>query len=112
MTMGLKEAVTKFVEKVEDLATLEVITYTGTLEQAVDPQTGAINWSAFKPSSGSLTMIAATRIQADYDTVNFRASGATSDEDLLRLHQAACESAQNGRLALVKMFAGAIGLGR
>ncbi|MEZ4449615.1 MAG: hypothetical protein R3B09_09050 [Nannocystaceae bacterium] len=109
--MGLKDAVAKFTEKVEDLTTLEVTTYTGSLEQAIDPQTGAINWSAFKPTQGALTMVAATRIAADFDTVNFRASGAAADDDLIRLHQAACESAQSGRLALIKMFSGALGLG-
>lgn len=108
--MGLKESVTKFAAKIEDLSSLEVLTYTGKLEHAVDPKTGEIDWEAFKPTSGTLVLAAATRVAADQDTVNFRASDrAALSEDVLALHKAAVESAQNGRLALLTMFRGVLG---
>jgi hypothetical protein len=109
--MGLKEAVNNFAEKIEDLSSLEVLTYTGTLEQAIDPKTGAIDWDAFKPTRGALVLAAATRVSADQDTINFRASdaGRAGFTELLALHQAAVESAQNGRVALLRLFRGLVG---
>lgn len=109
--MGLKEAVANFAAKIEDLSTLEVLTYTGNLEKAIDPNTGEIDWNAFKPTSGTLVLAAATRVHADHDTVNFRASGAGGQAEfaeLLALHRAAVESAQSGRIALLNLFRGAL----
>lgn len=108
--MGLKESVTKFAAKIEDLSTLEVLTYTGKLEHAIDPKTGELDWDAFKPTSGTLVLAAATRVSADQDTVNFRASDkSTLTDDVLALHKAAVESAQSGRLALLTAFRGVLG---
>ncbi len=109
--MSLKSALNELSNAVKDLATLEVSTYTGTLEQAVDPQTGELNWDAFKPK-GDLTLVASTRVNADYDTVNFRASDTDGEklQELLQLHKTAVESAQNGRLAIINMFKSALGL--
>ena len=109
--MGLKEAVANFAAKIEDLSTLEVLTYTGNLERAIDPNTGEIDWNAFKPTSGTLVLAAATRVHADHDTINFRASGGAGQPDfaeLLALHRAAVESAQSGRVALLNLFRGAL----
>jgi hypothetical protein len=108
--MGIQEAVTKFAAKVEDLSTLEVLTYTGKLEHAIDSKTGELDWNAFKPTSGVLTLAAATRISADYDTVNFRASDSPTAgaDNVLALHKAAVESAQSGRVALLGLFRGLI----
>lgn len=108
--MSLSDAINKFAAKIEDLTTLEVTTYTGTLSQALTDG-GEIDWDKFKPSSGELLMVAATRISADFDTVNFRAQMATNDQlkDLLLVHQAAVETAQNGRLGLLKMFTNKLG---
>ncbi len=109
--MSLKSALTELSNAVNDLATLEVSTYTGSLEQAVDPKTGDLDWKAFKPQ-GKLTLVASTRVSADYDTVNFRASDTDSErlDELLQLHKTAVESAQNGRLAIINMFKSALGL--
>lgn len=108
--MGLKESVTNFAAKIDDLSTLEVLTYTGKLEHAIDSTTGQIDWKAFKPSSGTLVLVAATRVHADQDTINFRASGVAPDDfaDLIALHRAAVESAQNGRIALLNLVRGAL----
>lgn len=108
--MGLKEAVANFAAKIEDLSTLEVLTYTGKLEHVLDPTTGEIDWKHFKPSSGALTLAAATRVHADQDIINFRASGVAGEDwqELVALHKAAVESAQAGRVALLSVFRGAL----
>lgn len=108
--MSLKEAVEKFVQGVEDLAVLEITTYTGTLEQAIGENTGQIDWSKFTPTSGTLILGAATRISPDLDMVNFRANHTDIDdpETLYKLHQSAVESAINGRMALLQLFKGVI----
>ncbi len=109
-TMGIRDAIKKFSDEIQDLSTLTVTTYTGTLSQVIDSDSGEIDWDKFKPSSGELTMVAATRISADYDTVNFRAALAGIDnlDDLLQLHRMAVETAQNGRAGLVKLLTGTV----
>lgn len=108
--MSLKDAIKKFTDSVSDLSSLEVLTYTGKIEQLVNPSTGQISWEEFKPTSGKLTLVAATLIRADQDMINFRASDVEQGDlkALLELHATALESAQNGRLALVKMFSSLI----
>ncbi len=108
--MGIRDALQKFSDEIKDLSTLTVTTYTGTLSQAIDSETGEIDWDKFKPGSGELTMVAATRINADFDTVNFRAALAGKDNynDMLALHQAAVETAQSGRAGLLKLVSGLI----
>jgi len=108
--MGLKDALKKFSDEVKDLSTLTVTTYTGTLTQAIDAETGEINWDKFRPDSGELKMIAATQIKADYDTVNFRAAAAEGDNvaEMILVHQAAVETAQNGRASLLKLLSGTL----
>ncbi|MCA9636944.1 MAG: hypothetical protein KC420_13035, partial [Myxococcales bacterium] len=103
--MSFKDAIAKFTDEVKDLSSLQVTTYTGSLEEAIG-EGGEINWEAFKPTSGKLVLAAATLVKADYDTVNFRSGDKSLENigDLLELHQSAVESAQNGRLAMVKMF--------
>lgn len=109
--MSLKDAIKKFTDSVNDLSSLEVLTYTGKLEQLIDASTGQINWEEFKPKSGKLTLVAATLIRADHDMINFRAGEVEQGDlkSLLELHSAALESAQNGRLALIKMFSSLVG---
>jgi hypothetical protein len=108
--MSLKEVVAKYTESIKDLTNLEVTTYTGKLEQVIDSATGQLKWDEFKPGSGKLVLVAATLIRPNHATVNYRA-GALEAGDLkalTELHQAAVESAQNGRLALAKLFAGLV----
>lgn len=106
--MSLKEAIIKFTDSVKDLTNLEVTTYSGTLEQLVDPSTGQIRWDDFRPTNGKLVLVAATLVRANFNMVNFRTSAIEQGDlkALLDLHLAAVESAQNGRLALARMFAG------
>lgn len=108
--MSLKDAIIKFTDSIKDLSNLEVTTYSGKLEQLVDPNTGQIRWDEFKPTNGKLVLVAATLIRADLDMVNFRAEALDQGDlkALTDLHMAAVESAQNGRLALARMCAGLI----
>ncbi len=111
--MSLTDAVEKFNNTIQNLSSLEVTTYTGSLSQIIDSNTGEIDWDKFKPNSGELVLVAATRIQADYDTISFLANDAENIGDidrLLELHQGAVESAQAGRLALLHLFPGLLGL--
>jgi hypothetical protein len=111
--MSLKDAIKKFSDSVADLTNLEVTTYTGKLEQVVDATTGQLKWDEFKPSNGKLVLVAATLVRPNQDTVNFRA-GEIEHGDLKALtdlHVAAVESAQNGRLAMTKMFSGLLPTG-
>jgi hypothetical protein len=106
--VSLKDAVTKFTESVTDLTNLEVTTYTGRLEEAIDANTGQIKWNEFKPGSGKLVLVAATLVRPNLDTVNFRAAELDHGDlpGLFQLHVAAVESAQNGRLAMAKLLTG------
>lgn len=106
--MSIKDAIKKFADSVSDLTNLEVTTYSGKLEQAIDASTGQLRWDSFKPNNGKLSLVAATLIRPNMNTVNFRAEALEQGDikALMELHQAAVESAHNGRLALVKMFSG------
>lgn len=106
--MSAKEAVREFFDAISDLTSLEVTTYTGTLAEAVDAETGQIQWDSFKPTEGKLVLAAATLIRPNLHTVNFQAESLEKGdlEALQKLHMAAVESAQKNRLALAKMLAG------
>src|SRR5687767_1878491 len=103
--MGLKEAIKKFTDGITELTDLEVTTYTGKLEQAVDAATGKIRWDEFKPTSGKLVLAAATLVRPNFNTVNFRSEEVQAGDmkAIIELHMAAVASARNGRMALVKM---------
>lgn len=111
--MSLKDTIKKFSDSISDLTNLEVTTYTGKLEQVVDATTGQIKWDEFKPTSGKLVLVAATLVRPNLDTVNFHADKLDQGDlkALLDLHQAAVESAHNGRLALLKAFSGLLPAG-
>ncbi len=106
--MSLKDAIKKFTDSIVDLSNLEIITYTGKLEQVVDATTGQLKWNELKPSNGKLVLAAATLVWPNLNTVNFRASDSEAGDfkALIELHTAAVDSARNGRMALVKMFSG------
>ncbi|MFO0591035.1 MAG: hypothetical protein U0441_26055 [Polyangiaceae bacterium] len=106
--MSLKDTLKKFTDGIADITNLEVTTYTGTLEQAVNKETGKIRWEDFKPDSGELVLVAATLVRPNHDTVNFRAQEAEHGQlsALFELHAAATESATAGRVTLVKMLLG------
>ena len=108
--MSLKDALKKFTDSIADLSNLEITTYTGKLEQAVDATTGQIKWDDFKPTSGKLSLVAATLVRPNLNTVNFRAAEAEGADlkSLLDIHPAAVDSARTGRMAVLKIFMGLI----
>lgn len=110
--MKAKEAAEQFFNSITDLTSLEVLTYTGQLEQVVDKETGQIDWEAFKPTQGELVLALATRVRPNFHTVNYRAEklDPADMEALSKLHFAAVESAQNGRNALAKMMMSLVGV--
>lgn len=112
--MSAKDFIQKFIDGISDTVNLEVYTYTGKLEQAVDAETGEIQWDSFKPTSGELVLVAATLVRPNLHTVNYRAEKLEQGDlaALTELHMAAVESARNGRLALVKMLAGLVSAGQ
>ena len=61
--MSFKDVISKFTDSVKDVTSLQITTYTGTLEQVVNAQTGQIQWDQFKPTAGKLVLVAATMIQ-------------------------------------------------
>lgn len=104
--MRAKQAVEEFLDSVSDLTSLEVLTYTGRLEQVVDAKTGKIDWEAFKPTEGTLVLALATMVRPNLHTINYRADKLDSAdmEALSKLHFAAVDSAQSSRLAFAKML--------
>lgn len=104
--MSVRDALKRLSDSVIDLSNLEVTTYTGKLDQAIDASTGQIKWDEFHPASGKLTLVAATLVRPNLNTVNFRASDVLGADNrvLLELHNAAVDSARNGRMALLRMF--------
>jgi hypothetical protein len=106
--MSLKDAIHRFVDGVSDLTNLEVTTYSGKLEQVIDGKTGQLRWEEFRPGNGQLVLVAATLVRPNHSTVNYRASELepANLKALTELHAAAVETAQNGRMAMVKMFLG------
>ena len=71
--MSLKDAIKKFTDSVSDPDQPEVTTYSGKLEQVIDAGTGQLKWDSFKPNNSKLTLVAATLIRPNMNTVNFRA---------------------------------------
>lgn len=93
----------------EDLTTVEVLTFSGSLSEVIkkDAQgnsTGKIDWDSMKKFelTGELKLAAATRIDVDYDVINFRAD-ALSDE-LRTLHEGAVTTSLEARRAFLDMF--------
>ncbi|MFN8397051.1 MAG: hypothetical protein U0176_20675 [Bacteroidia bacterium] len=107
-----------------DLTTLEVVTVSGEMKMAVtNPSTDAkdkekwnlknsdaiLNIIANPPAnaSGSLYLVAYTRIDFDHDTVNFvNANPTEEDKRLYTLHVESIKAAQEARAAFINMLAG------
>ncbi len=107
--MGIKDALEAFRDGVQDLVTLEVYTYGGTLEQTTDIASNGktLNWENFKPDGTSnLKLVAATQVMVDLDAVNFQSSDTSISNraELITLHKATLESSQSGRAEMLKTF--------
>lgn len=106
MAKGIQAALKDLRDLVDDLTTLEVYTYGGTLETTdIDGQ--AIKWEKFTPGAGSnLKLVAATKVLVDFDAYSFQSSDTSiaNRVELLKLHAATVESSQQGRAELLKTF--------
>jgi len=100
---GLKTAFT-------DLTTVEVLTFTGTVDQVLTQPDGdgarKINWKDLSQlkgvTEGTLKLAAATRVDIDYDIINFRRTDL--DDDLRELHNESVATSLEARRKFLDMF--------
>ena len=120
----LKDRFEKFIE---DTATLDVVTFTGTITfnpathvtAKADKKPGSFNFDTLfddvvqqlkLAEKSQLQILAFTRAQWDMDSVNFVSKDAsTADQKLIDAHQKAVESAQKSRFEAVKLVADFVG---
>ncbi len=102
----------KLGEGIADLSQLHVQTFTGSLSAVVDPDSGSlIAWDQLideAKNAGTVTLVAATRVNFDGDTALFIAEDAPTS--LLAIHQEAVLAAQDVRQGLAEAFRGALGI--
>lgn len=104
-----------------DLTTLDVTTLKGTVKMAnitVTDATGkkSIDFSKIfellkaEPTADSkITLVAATRVKFDSDTINYFDESSPIDSDLIRLHLEAVKQAAEARAAFVRAGLSLIG---
>ncbi len=108
--MSLKTAIENIGNQIQDLSELEVVTYTGDVNVAINAQTGELNWSQLKANAaaaqGTLKVVAATQLKFDGDSYTFQ----TNEElprmaELLALHQQAIINSLQTRKSIIDFFA-------
>jgi len=112
--MAIKDAFSKLKEGIKDLSELEVQTYTGTVTATIDPDSkeNIIDWvKLFEDAnaSGTVTLAAATKIQADGDTYNFITS-ADIPPTVLDAHHAALDAGNQVRENIISLFSELLGI--
>jgi hypothetical protein len=90
-----------------DLSELNVQTFSGNLQSVVADGTSAsvINWEKLiseAKSSGTVNLVASTKIELDGDSNTFYESGIT--QDMTTAHNAAVKAAHDYRLGLINLF--------
>ncbi|MCB9765802.1 MAG: hypothetical protein H6739_38865 [Alphaproteobacteria bacterium] len=105
--MSLADALKKVRDDITDLTALEVLTFTGTLEQT-EFNGDALDWNRFTPNSerSTLVLVAATRVRPNMDVVNFYTNnpGTETREELIELHRSVLEVGMQVRMDFIKMF--------
>lgn len=106
---SLKKILNGLKDGFEDLTTVQVLTFTGDIDQVLDKKQNedrTIKWDDLRKLKGELMgkveLAAATQIDLDYDIVNFRATSL--DEDLRKLHDEAVKTSLESRRAFLEMF--------
>lgn len=99
-------------EGIKDLTSLEVITLTGDVKSKIDDD-GKIKWGDLvneaKNPAGTVELVAATHVKIDSDTVQFVTDTPHGNlEQLLQVHDAAVESAQINRQAVIELVKGIV----
>ena len=102
----------KLGEGIADVSELHVQTFTGSLTAVVDTDQGSlIAWDTVLDAArnqGEVTLVAATKVNFDGDTILFVATDASPT--MLAVHQEAVLAAQEVRQGLVEAFRGVLGL--
>lgn len=108
---GLKKIGETLKEAVGDLTSLEVVTYTGNMGAALDPQTGKVKWDELIPKAaddGSDIKIAlATKINIDGDATHFVQTGDI-DDYILTTHAEAVKNGSEFRAQVIDFLGGKI----
>ena len=107
-----KEILEDVKKGIKDLATLEVVTLTGDIKSLISEK-GEIPWDTLikksKAAQGSIQLVAATHTKIDSDTVQFVTSSTLENMDyLIRIHEAAVQSARENRQAVIEFVKGFI----
>lgn len=96
----------------DDLATLEVYTFTGTLStMPTDVNNGRIKWGDLAKTAatdGTLKLVAATKVYPDADSDYFQAEDANAE--LVTAHLEAVKAATTARLEFLQLVGKIIGL--
>lgn len=106
----LEQALENLANGIKDLTSIEVITLSGKVEWTTDADADALkattlDWDALlnhAKTDGSVKLVAATRVDADYDVVNFQAESASPE--LLKLHADTLRTSREGREAIMRLF--------
>lgn len=110
---SLRDLLEKLKNGLDDAATLEVNTFTGTLKAEVMTE-GRIDWKKLReaaPTEGELVLVASTKIYPDFDTDHYQTSATVLDREvLLAGHTTTVEAAIDARNSVLAMVAGAVGL--
>lgn len=104
-----KEALQGLANATADLSSLQVYTYSGDVNSVLTADGGGIDWDQLftksKANSGTLKLVAATKVQFDGDTVNFQTSEKLERiEEMLRLHEQSVNNSRMARQSLVQFF--------
>jgi len=113
LTTGLK-SIGSFLE---DMSSLEVQTYTGSIDVAVDTAMGADGklksisdlLAAAKATDNNLKLCAVTKMMCDGDAINLVPDGDFHDH-IQKVHAAAVKAGIDTRHGLLALFGGMVGL--
>jgi len=107
--MALRNALSNLNEAIEDLTSLHVRTYTGTIEANIEAQTGigtvhdAVNTAV---SNGKVKLVAEAFYQFDGDSYNFLTDDADVPSQAIDLHKSAVEAGMATRRGLMELVRG------
>ena len=110
--LTFKEALESLKDAVCDLTSLEVQTYVGNLDVAVQDQAGTTDFEKILEkvkADGNLKLVAVTKINFDGDGLVL-VPEAPTPEHVLKAHAAALKAGQQVREALLTLFADVTGL--
>jgi hypothetical protein len=104
-----KEALQGLANATANLNSLQVYTYSGDVNSAVTSDGGGIDWDQLftksKANSGTLKLVAATKVQFDGDTYNFQTSEKLDRiDELLRVHEQSVQNSRIARQSLIQFF--------